>query len=195
MTAPSLPVAPIPAPVVVPQVLAANPPASLQDIVTAVLAFAISLLTLVLFIVCFHSASTATAAVFASQKEILNLSLTTFGVVVGYYFGRAPADRQAQQANQAASQIQIQLNQQQQQTIDATVHSRTSLMAAQQAQQQSNAIKNEVAKEIAALAQPLDGTTPIAGSSSTQSLTSASLTHADLQKRMADLLERVNQIG
>ena len=168
-----------------------NPPSSLQDVVTTVLALSISLITLVLLIICFHSASNSNQAVFSNEKDILNLALTTFGVVIGYYFGRAPAEKQAQQATQAASQIQIQLNQQQQQTIDATVHSRASQDAAKQAQDQSSRIKAEVVRELAALAQQPTGAPGgrIAPLVSPDILGSDTMTPEELQKRMADLLD------
>jgi transglutaminase-like putative cysteine protease len=81
------------------------------------------------------------------------------GIVTGYYFGRAPAERQAQQAVSNGEKIHAMYAQAQQQLFDqqdkmnaAYAAAQLAHQAAERAQSQADAIKAEVTRELASLA-------------------------------------------
>jgi len=67
-----------------------------KEVVTALLGGAIVGLTLYLALKTFYYAGDATK--YSNAKDILTIMLTVAGVVVGYYFGRVPADALAAQS-------------------------------------------------------------------------------------------------
>ena len=80
-----------------------------KELVTTVLALAIAGVTVYMLLVVFRGAANATPEVFARQKDLLLCSLSLFGAVIGYYFGRVPAELHAQQATAQAAKAQAAL--------------------------------------------------------------------------------------
>ena len=169
------------------------PPAiSLQDVIAAVLAISLAVVTLTLLVSCYDSASRDPAAVFAAHKDILNIATSLFSAVTGYYLGRAPAEKQAQQAQQTTKDIQGQLVHQQKQTDDAT-------QAQDHARKSAEAIKNAVVTQLSALvAETASRGTPDAMSVRMESIggtVPAPPDPVDVPRRLADLLQSISQIS
>jgi hypothetical protein len=83
-----------------------TPPQILQavkEIVTAVIGLLIVMTTLVLAVRTFGHVGTSPEAV-SDAKDVLTLIMGLTGVVIGYYFGRVPAEAQATQAQLRAEQ-------------------------------------------------------------------------------------------
>jgi hypothetical protein len=83
----------------------------LKEGVASVLALAIAAVALVLLVLTFISAKnngTGAVAAFGRQKDVLQFILPILGTVIGYYFGRVPAERRAEVAEQSASGSQKQ---------------------------------------------------------------------------------------
>lgn len=77
-----------------------------KEIVTAILGIAIVVFTLILALLAFgvvNGNATLDKEKMAAAKDILLLVLGLTGVVIGYYFGRVPADARAAQAQQQAN--------------------------------------------------------------------------------------------
>ena len=179
-----------------------NAPISLQDVMSAGLASLIALVTLVLLCYCFWGASAVTTEHFKNQKDVLALALGLFGTVTGYYFGRTPAERQAQQATRTADATQSQLTKTQDQLTTQQDKTQDHLTAqqdkvtsaqvtAQAAQQQTQAVKAEVTRELVALSA---ATIPPDGQINALAAAAPALTPAQVQARLAALLDRVNLI-
>lgn len=160
---------------------AGNAPISLQDVMSASLAGLIAAVTLILLCYCFWGASAVSADHFKNEKDILALALGLLGTVTGYYFGRTPAEHQAQQATRAADSAQV--------------NAQASQQSADKAHQKADAIRAEVAQELAALAAANAPDPPSGEAVTAQSAPVSPLTPAQVQARMAALLARVNMIG
>src|SRR4051812_9627181 len=81
----------------------------LKEIIAAVLALGIAAVALVLLVATFVAAGkTGPQAidVFGRKKDVLQFVLPILGAVIGYYFGRVPAERRAEQAEQMATGAQ-----------------------------------------------------------------------------------------
>lgn len=59
-------------------------------------------------VVAFQNVSLAALAGFERLKDVLSISLSLFGTVLGYYFGRVPADKRADTADKRADEAQSQ---------------------------------------------------------------------------------------
>jgi hypothetical protein len=106
----------------------------LREITSTVLAVAIVMISLTLL-----SRTFAVAGDFQSKKDVMLYGLTILGTVVGYYFGRVPAERRAEASEETAKKAHNAAS-------DATA-------AAAQAQQRATRIaqdKEEVAKKLVA---------------------------------------------
>jgi hypothetical protein len=79
-----------------------------KEIVTSVLALGIAAVSLIMLWMTFKSAD---STAFAAYKDILLYGLSLFGTVLGYYFGRVPAELHAQQATAQADKAQAQVTQ------------------------------------------------------------------------------------
>jgi hypothetical protein len=91
----------------------------LKEGVTSFLALSIACISLYMLVSTFHHAADPDAKSFAAYKDILLYGLSLFGTVLGYYFGRVPAELHAQQATAAANAAQGQLKQAQDTTANA----------------------------------------------------------------------------
>ena len=160
---------------------AGNAPISLQDVMSAGLASLIAAVTLALLCYCFWGASAVTAEHFKNEKDILALALGLLGTVTGYYFGRTPAEHQAQQATRAADTAQG--------------NAQASQQSADKAHQKADAIRAEVARELAALAGANAPGPPSGEPVVAQTVAAPTLTPVQVQARMAALLARVTMIG
>ncbi len=90
---------------------AIGPLAWLKESVTSILALGIGGVALVLLILTFAAGSksgTASVGAFGREKDVLQFVLPILGTVLGYYFGRVPAERRAEHAEQTASGAQRQ---------------------------------------------------------------------------------------
>ncbi len=74
-----------------------------KEVVTAILGILILLFTLVLIIRTFGLIGNPDKTQLAAGKDILQILLGLAGVVVGYYFGKVPADAQAARARDEAN--------------------------------------------------------------------------------------------
>ena len=74
-----------------------------KEIVTAAMGLAVVIFTLVLAWTSLTYSANDTQM--ANVKDILLLVLGLAGVVIGYYFGRIPADARATQANEKSQQV------------------------------------------------------------------------------------------
>ena len=80
-----------------------------KELVTTLLALGIAGVTMYMLFVAFRGAASATPDAFNRQKDLLLYSLSLFGAVIGYYFGRVPAELHAQQATAQAAKAQAAL--------------------------------------------------------------------------------------
>jgi hypothetical protein len=87
--------------------------ATMKELITAALAVAIAYVALSMLKTTFNSV--ANSDVFSREKDVLLYSLSLLGTVVGYYFGRVPAELHAQSATAQANKAQNQLQQTQSQ--------------------------------------------------------------------------------
>lgn len=78
----------------------------LKEVVAALMGLAVVGFTLVLAMTALNKYVTD-ATQMSNAKDILLLVLGPAGVVIGYYFGRVPADARAAQANQTAQQATV----------------------------------------------------------------------------------------
>lgn len=76
---------------------------ALRERTTAVLAFLVAIVTLGLLVATFWASSTRA---FDDKKNVLLVGLPLLGTVLGYYFGRVPAEKRADQAQQSAQASQ-----------------------------------------------------------------------------------------
>ena len=104
-----------------------NPPVSLQDVMCASLAGLIALVALGLLICCYCGASAAGDVHFKNEKDVLAMAIGLLGFVTGYYFGRAPVERQAQQATRYADMLLVQLERAQDQLAERGLRDNTVL--------------------------------------------------------------------
>jgi len=81
-----------------------------KEYVTSVLALGIAGVSLYMLWSTFYHADVA-PNVFSAHKDALLYGLSLFGTVLGYYFGRVPAELHAQQATAEANKAQGQLSQ------------------------------------------------------------------------------------
>jgi hypothetical protein len=90
-----------------------------KEIVTAIMALAIAAFTIYMLLSAFATAGRIVSAdaakpvedAFAREKDILLYSLSLFGAVIGYYFGRVPAELHASRAEAQTAQTQAKLSQ------------------------------------------------------------------------------------
>jgi len=92
----------------------------LRELVTAILALTILVVTVMLLRRTFDigGQSDALKDAFTREKDILQYGLSLLGAVIGYYFGRVPAELHAQAAQKQATNAQTQLNQTQDKLVD-----------------------------------------------------------------------------
>ena len=123
------------------------------------------------------------------QKDIMLYGFSLVGTVTGYFLGRAPAERGAQQAQQTARDTQKQLTSQQQATSDAQSQTQSALKDRGTAEEKTAQIKAAVAQEVAAL------TPDVPAGAAAQAAAAPALAPEQVQARLADLLDRVNRIA
>lgn len=92
--------------------------AAWKEYVTTILALGIAGVSLYMLWSTFHYA-TSDDKLLSAHKDILLYGLSLFGTVLGYYFGRVPAELHAQQATAEANKAQGQLTQAQTATANA----------------------------------------------------------------------------
>jgi cytochrome c biogenesis protein CcdA len=80
-----------------------------KELVTAILGFLIMFCTLILAALTFSYVNEPTKI--TNAKDILQILLGLAGVVIGYYFGRVPADARAAQAQEQANTATAQTEQ------------------------------------------------------------------------------------
>ncbi|HEY4933109.1 MAG TPA: hypothetical protein VII23_16205 [Terriglobales bacterium] len=85
----------------------------MKELITAALAVAIAYVSLSMLKATFNAVGQPD--VFSREKDVLLYSLSLLGTVVGYYFGRVPAELHAQAATAQANKAQNQLQQTQSQ--------------------------------------------------------------------------------
>jgi hypothetical protein len=106
----------------------------MKDLVTCILAFGIAGVTLYMVVATFVGAS-GSADTFKNEKDVLLYGLSLLGAIIGYYFGRVPAELHAQQATAQANKAQDQLQQTQTQVVQ-TAQSAAKAVADKQQQAQ-----------------------------------------------------------
>jgi len=79
---------------------------SLKDFMTAFIAVAIMLATGYVFFNLYGGRAEAADAAYQRGMQLLQILLGFAGTVVGFYFGRAPAEKQANEAQLRANQAQ-----------------------------------------------------------------------------------------
>lgn len=89
-----------------------------KEVITSILALGIAGVALFMLVMTFYNAK-ADPKVFSGYKDVLLYGLSLFGTVLGYYFGRVPAELHAQQATAEANKAQGQLTQAQTTTANA----------------------------------------------------------------------------
>jgi hypothetical protein len=124
-----------------------------KELMTSLLALSIAGVTLGLLVAAFASAgATGSSAVdaFNRKKDVLLLALPVLGTILGYYFGRVPAERRAEQAEQTATGAQEQ--------VVATQNARAKAEAGQAAAEQQTAqIRNDGLTTAGRLRDALEG--------------------------------------
>src|SRR5438067_1295527 len=73
-----------------------------REIVTAVIGISIIIVTIILIVITFTFIGDATK--FSAAKDLLLLVFSLTGVVMGYYFGRVPAEGRAAEAQKQTYQ-------------------------------------------------------------------------------------------
>jgi hypothetical protein len=119
---------------------------SFKEIVTAIMALAIAGFTLYMLLSAFATAGRIASAdttkpiedAFAREKDILLYSLSLFGAVIGYYFGRVPAELHASRAEAQTAHAQAKLSQTEEQLRDAA---RTAIQAVDEKKSQTQQFK------------------------------------------------------
>jgi hypothetical protein len=106
----------------------------MKEIVTSLLAVSIAAVALILLMLTFIDAGKtgSSADLFGREKDVLQFVLPFLGTVLGYYFGRVPAERRAESAEQSASGAQQHAESLQQSTVRAEAERATAQQQAQQ---------------------------------------------------------------
>jgi hypothetical protein len=107
----------------------------LREITATLIAAVVVIVTMILLWMTFNQTA---APDFQQKKDVMLYGLTILGTVIGYYFGRVPAERRAETAEQRAGEAQSTAS-------EATV---ASTQAQQQARQAARA-KDEATKKLA----------------------------------------------
>jgi hypothetical protein len=78
---------------------------NVREVITGIISISIAGIALYILFDTYESAQKpeVAQAIFSKQKDILLLALGFLGTVTGYYFGRVPAEKQADAARDAAS--------------------------------------------------------------------------------------------
>lgn len=88
---------------------------------------------------------------FTRRKDVMLYGLSLLGAIIGYYFGRVPAELHAQAAQRAAKDAQSQLSTTQDKLNDAAATASTAVQNAQQVTKQSEQLKAEVKQTLTAV--------------------------------------------
>jgi hypothetical protein len=126
----------------------------MKESVTSLLAVGIAGVALILLVLTFTAAGksgSSALVAFGRDKEILQYVLPILGTVLGYYFGRVPAERRAEQAEQSASGAQ--------EHADSLQHSAVQASAAREAaEQQAQQVRADTRATVARARAALTGT-------------------------------------
>ena len=137
----------------------------LKEAVTSVLALAIAAVTLLLLVLTFEGAKksgTAAVAAFTRQKDVLQFVLPILGTVLGYYFGRVPAERRAEAAEQSASGSQKQAAALQQSAAKADTERTAAELQTEQTRTDTKDTMGRVREALTGAAPPVLGGPPTA---------------------------------
>ena len=153
-----------------------------RELATVLITVTIVALAAWMLVVSFATAgkqtSPQTVEAFTRQKDILLYCLSLLGTVMGYYFGRAPAELRANHAEELANTSQTQLTNAQDKLTTTTT-------AALEARRETDRIKADVK---ATLAPVVDGQAPGLLS---EAAAGAGVPAPVLQDRIRRLLERI----
>jgi hypothetical protein len=87
--------------------------------------------------------------VFNHRKDIMLYGLSLLGAIIGYYFGRVPAELHAKAAERSANNAQQQLNTTNDKLNAATANATSATQNAQQVTQQAEQLKKDVKNTLA----------------------------------------------
>jgi hypothetical protein len=141
---------------------------SFKEVITAVLALTVLGVTAYMLVDAYNSSGAVPKAgtsdakdlqdAFGRQKDILLYGLSLLGAVIGYYFGRVPAELHAQAAQKQATDAQKQLGTTQDKLADA---SSTAVQAVEEKKSQAQEFRRTLSVVRSNLAQPTNTNTPV----------------------------------
>jgi Na+-transporting methylmalonyl-CoA/oxaloacetate decarboxylase gamma subunit len=149
----------------------------LREATTVTIAGVVVFLAAWMLVSTFQAAGKVTAdtAAFTRQKDIMLYGLSLLGTVMGYYFGRAPAELRAKQAEKAANENQANLSNTQEKLTTATT-------AALESKRETDRLKDDVRATLSPL---LEVQRKVLGGSG------GAAEEAVMQDRIQRLLERL----